>query len=494
MKHLYVLLFTLAFLSAKTQNWQAVYSDRLVYFDSSQQAIKIVSVSIDSAGDSTFKNYPQLFMDSLDRTEHFYGRVVDSVSWIGRRIVIKPNGYNVFINDSNEFLWLNTLANLNDTFLYLDSKKMQVKAYCNSVFYTDTFGVKDSVKQFKFIYSNKAGYTNPFDTTIEILLSKHHGLLKTPVFCTIRSHNNYSVSNITMYEYCPKNYFTNRRFNDLDIGDEYEFKITNDENRYRYYDSRYYYQVIKKEPISGSDSIKYTYKVKLMVIEKYRKDKYPYGPYDWYTETEIKHHVYNETKTLLVNDEPINGWLPGQLANKFGGSRKIFVYGDTCNLVVFDDFYGEIIDTISNIFHPPFESAGGKDYHSRIGEMYWYLDGSTGNPNGVGRRYDITYGNFCNTIYGDPFAKIYVYGVGIEDANGNNIKLYPNPANSTVSISAPNIIAISLTDISGKKIDLPYTISNDISTFDVSVLSTGVYFCEVETEKGKTTHKLLVQH
>ncbi len=76
----------------------------------------------------------------------------------------------------------------------------------------------------------------------------------------------------------------------------------------------------------------------------------------------------------------------------------------------------------------------------------------------------------------------------------NNLSVYPNPANGTVSISASNIIAFSLTDISGKKIDLQYTTSNDISTFDVSVLPAGVYFCGVETEKGKTTHKLLVQH
>ena len=493
MKHLYVLLFTLAFLSAKTQNWQSVYSDRLVYFDSSQQAIKIVSTSVDSTGDSTFKNYPQLFMDSLGRTEYLFGRVVDSVSWIGRRIVIKPNGYNGFANESNEYSWLNTLANLNDTFVYFDSKKMLVKAYCNRVFYADTFGVKDSVKQFKFIYSNKAGYTNPFDTTIEILLSKHHGLLKTPAFCAIWSRNNYSFSNKTSYEYCPKNYFTNRRFNDLDIGDEYEYTITNDENNYNHYESKYYYQVTKKEPISGSDSIKYTYKVKLMAIDKYKFED-PKSLYGWYWKNTIKHFVYNETETLLVNDEPINGWLPSQLENRNGGNRKFFVLGDTCNLLVLSEYYGVIEDTITNIFIPPFEGDGGVNIYSRIGKMYWYIDGSGWNPNGVGRRYDITYRNFCNTISGEPFAKIYVYGVGIEEINGNEIKLYPNPANSTVSISTPNIIAISLTDISGKKIDLMYTNSDDINTFDISVLPAGVYFCEVETEKGKTTHKLLVQH
>ncbi len=205
---------------------------------------------------------------------------------------------------------------------------------------------------------------------------------------------------------------------------------------------------------------------------------------------------YNETKTLLVDNNPVNGWLPNQLLVDQYNSviRKEFYMADTCNMSVRDKYYGGFQDTNNTIFLPPFESDGGKDYYSRIGEIYWYLDGSTGNPNGVGRRYDITYKNFCNTISGEPFAKIYVYGVGIEEVNGNGIKLYPNPANGTVSISTPNIIAISLTDISGKKMDLSYTISNDISTFDVSVLQAGVYFCEVETEKGKTTHKLLVQH
>jgi hypothetical protein len=498
MKHLYTLALFLAFFSLKAQNWQSVYSDRLVYFDSSRQAIKIVSTAVDSTGDSTFKNYPQLFVDSFGNNWGFNGRVVDSTSWIGKRIYIKTNGYNGFVNDSNETVWLNTQANLNDTFTFLENKRVLIKAYCNKVFYGDTFGITDSIKQFKFIVSLKKGIKYYYDTirvkNFVLLLSKHHGLLQTPTYSN-RSNGYYEMWMFEkMYQYSPKNYFTNRRFNTLDIDDEYEFEIRNTISSRNHTNDRYYFKVIKIKPLVGTDSVDYTFLVRIHHANSYKKEIPPYGPSNWYWETVIKHEVFETKKVLLVNDEPFNGWLPGQLYRRdFSYSLKQFQIVDSCNFSVFDFFYGEIWDTVNHIFYPPFESNRGIDYYSRIGGLSWSLQ-DNGSGGSEGYDYTITYKNFCNTIYGEPFAKIYVYGVGVNEIEKDAVSLYPNPAQNIVNITASQIQSVSFFDINGKEINVKYTTDTGSITADVSALTAGIYLVSVETTQGKSVQKLLVNH
>lgn len=500
MKPLYLLLFILSVLSIKAQNWQAVYSDRLVFFDNSLQAIKIVSIKVDSAGDSTFKNYPQFLMDSIGITERIYGRIKDSTSWIGRRIHIKNNGYNGFVNDSNETIWLNTLAGINDTFTFFDNKKVLIKGYCNKILYADTLGIIDSVKQFKFIFNVKPGFNFKFDTTrlkeFEILLSKHYGLLQTPAFGGIW----FSTSGTLLYEpfqiYSTKNYFTNRRFNDFDIGDEYEYKIKNDYQRDHIYENRYYYQVTGKENVSGTDSIKYTFLVRRHLLHTYKAwVTTPNPTVPWYWETETKHFVYNETKTLPVNDEPVNGWLPWQVELRDRAFfNKVFHIWDSCDLMIEDLFFGHLIDTIDKFIQPPFEHSGGKDYHSRIGYLEWFLDGSTGSSNPVGEQYHIYYRNFCNTQIGTPWAKYYVYGVGIDEVESKeDVAVYPNPAQNIVSVQANQIQSVKLLDINGKEIPIAFATQSNGATADISALENGMYFIVTETaHHQRNLNKLLI--
>src|SRR5215213_9230712 len=102
MKNLYLLFFLLITVITKSQNWQTVYSDRVQYFDSGQNAIKIVDVKTTPWGDSIFANYTNAYLRSSNK--------LDSVAWIGKRVIIRNEGKNGFISVYGDTLWLKTLA------------------------------------------------------------------------------------------------------------------------------------------------------------------------------------------------------------------------------------------------------------------------------------------------------------------------------------------------------------------------------------------------
>lgn len=506
MRKLYLLLFIcFCSISIKAQNWQTVYSDRVQYFDSSLKAVKIVSVKVDSNGDSTFKNYPEALVDSLGRTQHFYGKVVDSTSWIGRGIIIKRNGYNGFANDSLQWFWINTKANLNDTFTFFKDDKLHIQGICKNVFYKDTLGIQDSIKQFRFIYILTHGYRFDFNTaslnSFEILLSKHNGIIKAPSF------NGFSFKweGIWLkylhlgetFNYSHKNYFTNRAFNSLGVGDEFEYKITNNHDLWNnYYEDRYYYKVTKKELLKGTDSIRYKFLVKVWKFHRY-KVYYQHQSMAFYWQEKVDHLVYNENRTLVVNDEPIEGLLPDQLiyssAQGLGViTQKGFGKNNDCDLVVSGEAYG-LYDSALKIMTPALEGGSGKNLHSKIGYLKWFLESGIG-MHGAGEQYYITYKNFCETHNGSPWAKYNVFGVGVEEIESHKVSVYPNPANDIITIENNGIKSIELIDLQGKKV-LSKKLDNSLSSaLDVSQIKEGFYIIKVISESNTNTQKVIISH
>ena len=71
-------------------------------------------------------------------------------------------------------------------------------------------------------------------------------------------------------------------------------------------------------------------------------------------------------------------------------------------------------------------------------------------------------------------------------------KVYPNPATSTVSISALNVdtFNLSVTDITGKVV-MAKSLNGIENTLDISSLSTGAYFFELSSDNKKEVIKIL---
>ncbi len=85
------------------------------------------------------------------------------------------------------------------------------------------------------------------------------------------------------------------------------------------------------------------------------------------------------------------------------------------------------------------------------------------------------------------------------DIDNLDITLYPNPANSTTTISIKGIdgkVSISIIDIQGRTITSvdKNSSSNEIKhSFDLEGLAKGVYYIRVNAENSIKTQKLIIQ-
>ena len=80
-------------------------------------------------------------------------------------------------------------------------------------------------------------------------------------------------------------------------------------------------------------------------------------------------------------------------------------------------------------------------------------------------------------------------GIPTYNTKNSTIKIYPNPANNKITIDATDVVDVKLFDVVGKQI-----FSTKENNVDVSNLTNGVYFIQVQTKQNTTTQKIMVQH
>ena len=100
-------------------------------------------------------------------------------------------------------------------------------------------------------------------------------------------------------------------------------------------------------------------------------------------------------------------------------------------------------------------------------------------------------GNVINTKSGEASANIEI-GTGIKDVVGNALSLYPNPSDDFIKIRSSlevEILAVQIVSLLGVKADLSYT--NNL--IDVSAITPGIYFVEIQTSLGKVLKKVVIK-
>lgn len=98
---------------------------------------------------------------------------------------------------------------------------------------------------------------------------------------------------------------------------------------------------------------------------------------------------------------------------------------------------------------------------------------------------------------GDPLGSAGIFKLSAPLAtpgfeNAAKFKVYPNPATSTVTISAADVDSfnLSVTDLSGKVV-MTKALSGMENSIDISALSTGAYFFELSSDNKKDVIKIL---
>lgn len=100
-------------------------------------------------------------------------------------------------------------------------------------------------------------------------------------------------------------------------------------------------------------------------------------------------------------------------------------------------------------------------------------------------------GHWGNNIFIDEVKLCYT--ANVEELKSFSAVLYPNPTEGTTVLgfsTYTKIQSVVLTDISGRVIDVPYTVASERIQFDVSKLTSGIYTLVVETDRGRVVKRL----
>ena len=112
--------------------------------------------------------------------------------------------------------------------------------------------------------------------------------------------------------------------------------------------------------------------------------------------------------------------------------------------------------------------------------------------------YTVRIANLCTETLVSQYASANfttgTEGIATVDAEGN-LSIYPNPANSMVTISVSEQLAsttATVIDLNGRTV-ATFTLTDNTATFDVSSLAKGAYFVRITGEQATTVRKLIVK-
>jgi|GEM_PF-6650802 len=165
MKTIYTFTLLLISTISFSQNWQSIKSIDTNYFKSNAIGQDyIIASQIDSTNfinlDSVF--YPFKTLRKLNPTININNVECSAIagdSWLGHKIIIKPNGDNLFFNKTGDTILIKTLLNLNDSYpFYTYSNGNTIEVTVTSIQQETFFGITDSIKTYQLSSTNPSFY------------------------------------------------------------------------------------------------------------------------------------------------------------------------------------------------------------------------------------------------------------------------------------------------------------------------------------------------
>ncbi len=287
-------------------DYQTVYSNRIALFENSEKQIKALRIdSVKAVSDTVFYPFATIQRISESCISPY------KASWMGEKVVIKPEGTNLFFNRDGDTITMKSRARVNETWIaFQRGDDFRVKATVQSVGLETFLGLTDSVKTITLtvINQNRNTLEHPLNS-LKLKISKNYGFIQTLNFylfpdITVRypadrletfslvglTNPNAGVQNLTWFE-----------VNDFQPGDELHVLEHKTGDAYLYlpyreYDNRCIYKYLERTDFA--DSIVYRCARKQSIETVYTDS----------TSLEL----FNDTIISVVKANPDFDKLPGE--------------------------------------------------------------------------------------------------------------------------------------------------------------------------------------
>jgi hypothetical protein len=322
-RHFYFFLLTFFGLTSKAHDFQSVYAHLTALFENSSNH-RIYGLRIDSvkvAADTIL--YP--FATIQEVSEGCFSP--QKSSWIGEKVVVKPDGVNLFFNREGGIISLKTRAKINETWTaFQRSDAFIVEARVQAVELGNVLGLSDSVKTIAFRVLDQQGSTVDHALNkLKVKISKKHGFVETLNFylfpdVVVR----YPADRLEKYTLAglatPKVGVQNLSWlevNDFNPGDELHVQEHRMGDPYFYlpireYDNRCIYKYLERTKSADSVVYRYARKQSIKTVYTYKSTL----------------ETLNDTLRAVVRANPSFDQLPGEPILNAGSAQKMYMRND----------------------------------------------------------------------------------------------------------------------------------------------------------------------
>lgn len=477
---LLILVFLISILYINAQNYQTVRSGRIAFFNNDQGRIKCIridSVSFDK--DSVL--FPMHNIQQID----YNCFTPKGNSWMGKKVIIKNNGVNLFFNNNNDTIRINTRAKVGESWTLFEIKdSIKVIAEVKSAEIQAVLNQPDSVKTIGFkVYVKNELVNHHYLSEKTLMISKNDGFVRMMnfnVFPKVPNSSSFDILEpfdlvgLTNPERGVQN-LTWFRVYDYQVGDELHIVSRSWDWSYTPgYSTTYNTKLKYLEKKVSKDSVFYRVEKEESKLSKIGINGSTIYTYSHDTLTEV---YKPDTLFDKLPDEPI---IVDNGADTYGMvSDGIFINKSKSGLEL------RQVDNDS-CWHFLIWDGGGPGYYLKGlgGPYYGYNEINRGDEK------SLVYYKKGNLTWGTP---LVITGIDRLETS-DEIMVYPNPAADFIMIESRSGKAdkymISLTDLQGREVVKKETVISTKYKLDISFLKVGAYLLKVQN--GKTQFSKMV--
>jgi hypothetical protein len=473
---IFFLVLPLVFQPCLAQNYQAIKPDRIAYFEDGYHDIECVRIdSVSGQTDTIY--YPFSNIDLVDDNSCY---IPDGPSWIGKKIIARKDGYDLFFNRNKDTIKLKTNARLHEKWIAFDNAGSEIfGAEVSSIDTLSFLGLSDSVKTIKFqVYDASMVPIDHSLNDMTLLLSKNFGFIRTfnfnlfPGLIGRHGFQSYDLAGLSKPGTGVQNITWFDVF-DFQPGDElHEY--------YRDYDPDG--EVIRNKILKYLERNDFVdsiiYRIELTQSVMNRK---------WLDSSTTDYS--KDTVITRIKRYPFFDRLPGE---PIVSENTLFFFSMTNY-----DFLSKVSPSYSEIFHFNRDSCWVNPSIDGCDPSYYYMKGLGGPyyqcdyPWSIGGREDkLVYYKKGQVSWGVPLVITEIPDVPSQPV----ITVFPNPTGDKVWISAPATefpFVFELLSLNGQLLKQS-KIHSPATAFDAGKYGQGTYLYRLKNSRGKMTYGKLV--